>query len=135
MDELKKYFADQKDVGFAVLFGSVSKGKASPLSDIDIAVYFEGEKAPLDLANRQLDVTCDLMKLLKKNRIDIVLLNTANPFLAFQVVKYGKLIYSTDESFFYRFKAQVFGMYQDIRPMYDFYDKKTNEEFRRELYG
>jgi predicted nucleotidyltransferase len=41
---LKDYFENRKDVAFAVLFGSQAKGKATKLSDIDIAVYFYPEK-------------------------------------------------------------------------------------------
>ncbi|GAI74798.1 unnamed protein product, partial [marine sediment metagenome] len=39
-EELKKYFIKREDIAFAFLYGSHATGKASKLSDIDIAVYF-----------------------------------------------------------------------------------------------
>lgn len=41
---LKDYFEARGDVAFAFLFGSQARGKATKLSDIDIAVYFYPEK-------------------------------------------------------------------------------------------
>jgi len=40
---LKDYFAKHRDVAFAFLFGSQASGKASSLSDIDMAVYLYPE--------------------------------------------------------------------------------------------
>ncbi len=34
----------KKRMKFIILFGSVAKGKSNPLSDIDIAVYYDGSK-------------------------------------------------------------------------------------------
>jgi hypothetical protein len=63
-----------------------------------------------------------------------VILNLANPFLRFQVIKYGSLIYVKDEKVFYKFKADSLGRYQDIKPMYDLYDTVA-ENSLREGYG
>ena len=46
----KKYFESRKDVAFAFLFGSQSRGNATIRSDVDIAVYFYPEKKrPLEV--------------------------------------------------------------------------------------
>ena len=37
---IKNYFENRKDVAFAFLFGSQAQGRATKLSDVDIAVYF-----------------------------------------------------------------------------------------------
>ena len=37
---LQEYFNKQKDVTFAMLYGSVAKNKVTPLSDLDVAVFF-----------------------------------------------------------------------------------------------
>lgn len=34
----------EKKIKFIILYGSFSKGKQNPLSDIDLAVYYEGSK-------------------------------------------------------------------------------------------
>ncbi|MGC8843105.1 MAG: type VII toxin-antitoxin system MntA family adenylyltransferase antitoxin [bacterium] len=37
---LKEYFNKREDIAFAFLFGSQAEGRATKLSDVDIAVYF-----------------------------------------------------------------------------------------------
>jgi hypothetical protein len=128
--ELKNYFAKQDDVEFALIFGSYTLGRINPLSDIDIAVYFRKDEDTLKLGDRQIDITCVVMRLCQINRVDVVVLNVANPFLRYQVIKYGRLIYVKDEKVFYKFKAQTLGIYQDIKPMYDLYDKVAQFNLR-----
>lgn len=128
---LKEYFSLQADIEFVLLFGSFALGQVNPMSDIDVAMYFKGERKALELADRQIDITCALMRFCKINRVDAVVLNAVHPFLKFQAVKYGRLLYVKDEKVFYRFKADVFGEYQDIRPMYDLYDKITKNNLMK----
>ena len=132
--ELKSYFARQDDVEFALIFGSLASGRKTPLSDIDIAVYFKEEDV-LKLAERQIDITCAAMRICRINRVDVVVLNLANPFLRFQVIKYGRLIYAKDEKIFCKFKAGSLGKYQDIKPMYDLYDRTVEMSLRRGMHG
>jgi predicted nucleotidyltransferase len=47
--KLKKYFAGKDYIAFAYLFGSMARGKFTPLSDIDIAVYIDQTKTAEDL--------------------------------------------------------------------------------------
>lgn len=128
---LKDYFSQQADIEFVLLFGSFASGCITPMSDIDVAVYFKGAKLALELADRQIDVTCAIMKLCKINQVDVIILNTAHPFLKFQVVKNGHVLYLRDEKLFYRFKANALGLYQDIRPMYDLYDRMTKNNLMK----
>ncbi len=133
--KLKEFFAAQGDVSFALLFGSMASGRANSMSDIDIAVYLDDKRGVLDLGERQIEITYLLMKVCSTDKVDTVVLNQANPFLKFQVLKYGRLIYAQDEKLFYHFKAQAFGLYQDIKPMYDFYAQAVNKNLRRGLNG
>ena len=133
--ELKNYFAQQDDVEFALIFGSVAQGKDSPISDIDVAVYFREGEDILKLGDRQIDITCAIMKLYRINRVDVVVLNLANPFLRFQVIKYGRLLYAKDVKVFYKFKAVSLGMYQDTKPIYDLYEKVVEISLRRGMDG
>ena len=49
---VKKYLKTREDVLFAYLFGSLSKGMPSPLSDVDIAVFLrEG-----DLSDKRFEI-------------------------------------------------------------------------------
>jgi predicted nucleotidyltransferase len=134
-EHLINYFAKQKDIEFALLFGSSASGHTNALSDIDIAVYFKETSDSLTAGERQVELTCDIMKLYQINHVDIIVMNTANPFLLFQIVKNGVLLYVKDEKLFYYFKAMTLGNYQDIKPMYDMYENKSIEHLRNGIYG
>ncbi len=133
--ELKDYFVKQEDVEFALLFGSLASGRVNPMSDIDIAVYFRDGNDALRMGDRQIEITCAVMSIYKVNRADVVVLNRANPFLRFQIMKYGRLFHAGDEKIFYRFKADSFGIYQDIKPMYHLYEITAERSLRRGIYG
>lgn len=133
--KLKDYFAQQDDVEFAMLFGTAASGRTTPMSDIDVAVFFKNGDDRLRLGERQIDITCLIMKLCHISEVDVVVLNLADPFLRFQVIKYGRLIYARDEKEFCKFKAASLGRYQDIKPMYDLYDRMAEDNLRRGLYG
>jgi len=133
--ELKEYFKRQDDIQCAILFGSNALGTTTSMSDIDIGVYFGIAVDKLNASNRQIDITCKLMSLYHINRVDVVILNFANPFLRFQVAKNGCSIYAKDEKDFYRFKAVSFGRYQEIKPLYEQYNKITEEKIRRNSNG
>ena len=133
--ELKNYFAQQDDVEFALIFGSVAQEKDSRISDIDVAVYFREGEDILKLGDRQIDIICAVMKLCKISRVDVVILNLANPFVKFQVIKYGRLLYARDEKVFYKFKAVSLGMYQDIKSMDDLYERIAQISLRRGMDG
>ncbi|MBU4251568.1 MAG: nucleotidyltransferase domain-containing protein [Candidatus Omnitrophica bacterium] len=128
--ELKDYFIKQEDIEFVLLFGSFASGRVNPMSDIDIAVYFTDGKDALKLGDRQIEIICAVMSICKVNRVDVVILNRASPFLKFQVIKYGRLLHTKDEKAFYRFKAVSLGIYQDIKPMYDLYEKMAEISLR-----
>lgn len=86
MVTLREFFARQPAVKFAYLFGSVAKGKAGPLSDLDLAVYLDGR---LDFFKHRLGLREALAKALKTENFDLVVLNKAPLVLKHEIVKNG----------------------------------------------
>ena len=85
---VKNYFESRKDVLFAYLFGSLSKGKPSPLSDVDVAVFLrEG-----DLLEKRLEILGHLMEILKTDEVDLVILNTAPLPLRMRIIQQKTLL-------------------------------------------
>ena len=94
-------------IAVAYLFGSSAKGEAGPESDIDLAVLLRDPagNAGLDL---RLDLYADCCRALKRNDIDIVVLNTArNLFLLNDVVCSGVVLYEADAGFREEFEVKV----------------------------
>lgn len=77
-------------VEFAYLFGSVSQGTSGPISDIDIAVYLS-QKPSLE---QELGLHLFLSRVLKTDRIDLLVLNTAkNIILMDEIIRKGIIVY------------------------------------------
>jgi hypothetical protein len=74
---------------FAYLFGSHARSAAGVLSDIDVAVYLDkGE----DVFRCRLRLTETIMKAIKSEDVDVVVLNNATPLLRYEAVKNGIVI-------------------------------------------
>lgn len=97
ISRLTPVFAKHRDkVRFAYLFGSLSKEDATPLSDIDIAVFlFDTDISSLH--DIRFLLYNDICRAVKRNDIDIIILNTLqNIILLDEIVKYGHVIFETD---------------------------------------
>lgn len=115
--QLQKYFSSQKSIVAVYLFGSHAKGRAHANSDVDLAVLFHDSVSPKHYFDRSLKMSCDLMKLLNHNQVDVVVLNTATPVLKSQIYKYGKSVFSKNPSAAIRFKAKSILEYLDMAPV------------------
>lgn len=114
-EKIKSYFSKKRNIAAVYLFGSHAKGKAHPKSDIDIAVLYKS--TPADSFRDSLKISCDLMKEMSCDRVDVVVLNTANPVLKNQIYKHGQKILCNDPVTAVRFKAKSILEYLDILPM------------------
>ena len=84
-----EYLESHPTVIFSYLFGSLSKGKPSPLSDVDIAVFL---KKAEKVADRKIEILGRLIEILETDEIDLVVLNTADLPLVMGILKNKKLI-------------------------------------------
>jgi hypothetical protein len=93
LPEIRKVF-EKHEVIFALLFGSHAKGKTGKLSDVDFAVYLRKCSSHFDL---QLKLMGELGRILKKDRVDVVILNQASPLLAQMAIVHGEVIFCQNE--------------------------------------
>jgi predicted nucleotidyltransferase len=113
---LLPFFAARQEVAFAYLFGSVAKGNAGKLSDIDIAVFLDPPELPQDDGyGYQSELLVELRELLAAE-VDLVILNSAPTTLKFQVLKNGILIYCRSEDERRLFHENTVKMYLDFKP-------------------
>ncbi len=110
---------------FGYIFGSFAKGKTGPLSDLDIAVYFDKSVATEDdYQNLRYAIKDDLeIKLKMPEKIDVVPLNIAQPLLEREVVYKGKLIYNKNDGARAHYEAGAIGRWLDWKWYQDQYDK------------
>jgi predicted nucleotidyltransferase len=116
-EQLQQLFSTY-GVVLAYLFGSQAEGKAGPLSDVDIAVLLGQQVDHEQWFQVQLDLMGELMDLFHRNDVDVVILNQATPLLAFQIVRYGKIIYEDKSSQpAVDFAAYAISRYADTAPL------------------
>jgi predicted nucleotidyltransferase len=114
---LAGYFKTRSEIEVAYIFGSLAQGRINILSDIDIAIIIDIQQ----IKERQYhygykaEVLADLIKLLKTNKVDLVILNEANPLLRHRVLYFGRLIYSKNEKNRIQFQVDTINKYIDYK--------------------
>ena len=124
INKIKHIFKENKVI-FSYLFGSQVNGKKGKLSDIDIAVYLDDNLPEKQRFNKKLSISAGLSGLLKREDIDIVVLNDAFPLLEHRILKYGKIIFSIDEKKRIGYEVRATMRYLDFKPFIDKYTKET----------
>ena len=95
----------------AYVFGSQARGEAKPYSDVDVAVYFD--RFDVDLVGH---VVADLMSALRRNDVDVVVLNRAPPLLYHRVLRDGVRVLSRDLAATTTREGQALSRYCDFVP-------------------
>ncbi|MEA2089537.1 MAG: nucleotidyltransferase domain-containing protein [Thermoproteota archaeon] len=109
--ELRRFFRREEPVVVAYLFGSVAKGAAGRLSDVDVAVFLsKGYDLTLDY---RLYLMGELAAIIGR-KTDVVVLNEAPPLLRYEVIKCGKILYCKDEYHRVAFEERTLDEYLDM---------------------
>jgi len=109
------------EVQAAYVYGSVVTGRARPDSDVDIAVLVIDRVMRRDPFRYRLDLMSELRSILKRDDVDLILLNQAPPLLAHRVLSKGKLIFERSVSARVAFQVQTVNRYLDTQPMRNLY--------------
>ena len=121
--ELSAYFTNKDSVILAYLFGSTVRGDAGRLSDVDIGVMLDEKLSKKDRFDLELKMMGEIAILIKKNKIDLIVLNEAPLLLAYNIIKSGTILKS-DETDRVKFETKILSMYMDER----YYIKRHTEE-------
>lgn len=89
LGDAKRVLTEDSRVIFAYLFGGLGKGRRTPLSDIDIAVYL---KSAADIASTKMTLINLLMQFLNTDAVDLVILNDAPLSLAGRIQRTSKVL-------------------------------------------
>jgi uncharacterized protein len=115
-ETLAPVFQKMRDrIAVAYLFGSSATGEAGPKSDIDLAVLLHDASGPSGFEVR-LDLYADCSRALKRNDIDIVVMNTAkNLYLLNDVVRTGIVLFEQDSGLRQEFEVKIMHDFIDFR--------------------
>ena len=135
--KLKDVFAEYPYIAAAWLFGSQAKGKAGPMSDIDIALLLKDD-APkgLELIHEEDYLAYRIQKALGvKADVDLADLNNKKLVFQHNVLRTGKLVYEGDKDVRVRFATRVISEFCDFEPRLRFMQKIQNRTRIRKLRG
>jgi len=116
-EHLKKY-----PVIFVYFFGSHTKGRSTPLSDIDIAVFIEKTVSRSERFDMRLRLSNELSAI-AGTRVDLTVMNDIPVQLAYEIIKYGKVIFCKDRDSRIDAEIEILSKYLDRR----YYDKRRTE--------
>ncbi len=132
--ELEQVFAAEP-VEVAYLFGSRARGDSGPLSDVDIAVLLAGQPTAEECARQQLALLDKVTAHLRRDDVDVVILNRAPLLLQHRVIRDGKVLFCRDELRRVRYETRALMAYMDFRYYQERYFDALQERILREGLG
>ncbi|MFH1187414.1 MAG: nucleotidyltransferase domain-containing protein [bacterium] len=118
------------NVVFGYIFGSVAKGTAGPLSDLDVAIFVDSaDKKEQEKIRENIRENLE-EKLNLADKVDVVILNEEiPPLLESQVVYNGELIFSKDEAKRAHYEARAISRWLDWKFHQDKINKSIEKQF------
>lgn len=116
LKQIKKLFHRYRKLKLVYLFGSRARVDAGPISDYDFALYLD-DKDKHRLLDLKLEIQEKLCRLLKTDKVDVVILNALeSPELKYNVISEGKLIFER-EPFKVRIEPKILNEYFDFKKL------------------
>ena len=109
-------FCARHDLELVVLFGSQATGRATPRSDVDLALL-TARKVP-DVEYQE-GVWESTLHLLQRSDVDVVWLDHAAPLLGYQVAVTGRLVHEARPGIFRDFRLRALKRHWDAKRFYD----------------
>lgn len=118
-ERIKSYLSSREEIMFAYIFGSFVRSEQ--YHDIDIAVYVTGEFDYKNLVKHsygyESGLLVELNRLLRTDKVDLVLLNTSPPSLTSNIINTGKLLFDKDKYKRIEFENRCRKEYIDLEPV------------------
>jgi hypothetical protein len=118
VEKLPAVFEKDPQIVAAYIYGSYATGKTTDLSDIDIAVLLwkKGDW------KKQLELIDSIAEALETEDFDLLILNDCPPYMQYEVISSGKMIYEKDRDERCDFQVRVLQRYFDVKYIYDEYN-------------
>ena len=131
MKKLEAFFEKREEVQFAIIFGSLAKGTVNKLSDVDIAVMVAPQFEDTTPYGYHATLTADLMQELKRNDVDVTMLDKAPILLKHQVLRYGKFIHIRDMQARIQFQIDTLNQYEDFKELNRVHEEASHRRWSK----
>lgn len=129
------YFKGQDEVSALYIFGGYAKGRKTEESDIDVGILVDESRLKrrnFEFFKKKYYAASPTFSM---RLVDIVILNTAPPFLKQQVLKTGSVLFDRNRKLRIRFTTNSIIEYLDYKPIQDTYLKALTKRIRRTAVG
>jgi predicted nucleotidyltransferase len=129
------YFKNRDEVSALYIFGGLAKNKKTAESDIDIGILVDESRLKrrnFEFFKKKYYAASPTFSM---RSVDIVILNTAPPFLKHQVLKTGRVLFDRNRKLRVRFTTNAIIEYLDYKPIQDTYLKALAKRIRRMAVG
>lgn len=116
----------------AYLHGSQALEKSTPLSDVDIALVVDPNKAPKSNWDFEITIENALEKQFHGLEFDIRVMNNAPVDLQGRVITEGKLLYAASDDFQANFEEKTRKYYFDFIPFIEAYCRERLQTIQKE---
>ncbi|KIM07246.1 MAG: hypothetical protein KU38_10985 [Sulfurovum sp. FS08-3] len=128
IDTIEAYFSDKlSTIDFVLLYGSYAQAKATPMSDIDIAIHFKTPSSVLEMGGYTTYLEMQLHKKIEINTLNH--LYKTHPLLAYNITTNHIPITIVDENAYIDFKTNSMLYYFDTYPLI----QQSNESLKRRI--
>lgn len=119
------------------LFGSAARGKMGPHSDIDVAVFFDGNEIPKEKQlDKKLKISSEITKAFCVQNTDVINLNTAtNPVIRYEAVLKGEPLVIKDFSARALLTRQVLRQYEETKHLRETSYRILREQAKSGAFG
>jgi len=131
IEQLGRFLEKREEIQFAILFGSIAKGTSNKLSDVDIAVMLAPGFKDSSPYGYQATLTADLMQELKRNDVDVVILNEAPIPLKYEILRYGDFVHIRDKQARIQFQVDTPNQYEDFKQLYRVHEEAFHQRWRK----
>lgn len=122
---------ERRPVAFAYLVGSQATGRITPMSDVDVAVYFDRPKHKL--AGLASGVATDLQGALGRPDVDVIELNRVGIPVLQSIMKSAMPIAVRDASGEKEFRSYAYRRIVDFQPTLELIGRRTLKNIRQEV--
>ena len=127
---LQEALQNYPQVLFAYLFGSQATGNVTPMSDVDIAVFFDERLSSAEQFRLRLHLIGILCQALQRNDVELAVLNDEAIVLRYEVLNTGRLIFSRSDEAQIEFFVRSIREYFDTEPLRAFFREKMKQQIR-----
>jgi predicted nucleotidyltransferase len=103
-----------KKIKFIILYGSIAEGNQTPLSDIDIAVYYEGSKE--ERFKFRIEVLGNV-----NDKFDIQTFQDLPLYIRKEIISHGEILYQKNYSEIFDIFIKTIKSFGDFKPRLDIY--------------